>query len=832
MNNKKIKGGLPTILQKGHLTALQGQSQKELDKHNPLEYILDKFDKYVPTSYGGSIIPPKKWNERVLLLQSTTGSGKSTAFIAGLYKKYQERTQKIIVSCQPTTSVAQNNAIDEGTAPHNSEFYELGENIGWQTGISKKKVRRGVIYMTYGILEQQFKVMTDEEIMDRYSFIVIDEVHTRTTGEDFVIYMIRELIKKHYKSPNCPFLILTSATFNLEEYAPYFDLKIKDAIRVEGLNYPIKNHFLEFDSQDFVKDAAKKAVEIYDGVISGKIVADKSNSDSSNSSSNKVEQNDILIFCPTNGVVLKICKLLDVMRKSKGGNVLKYNSEKSNIKLNTCNENKLNYIKVKNGGALKKEDNKKYVDGIRNYISGGNEVSFKKRDYEIIILTSATYKGNGPDMRKLFDDNFKKIRIIVATNTAETGITFANLGHVIDIGLRFTNEFTPIFSSSMLLTMPIVKASALQRKGRVGRKFPGNWYPLYTEEAFNNMQIEQFPDIIIEDPAPVILSLIASNTMSMKTVSKGNNTYKNIINIDLLTNPAPDSVHYGIHKLFCLGLIDKDYQITEVGKMVNLFRMTTIENARMIMAGYVYKANIFDLIVISSFIENMKNLRNIRMGINKGLILPKLDIKGYTGGDDKNYKNKKLTKEERELYNNIEYAKLFIADEFIYLLYFYDIVSKLYYKSEKKLIDFCMKNKFSYGEIKSVMSTIISKLTTVRTGLNIPLSDTPRFIKEQSQDNIKRIKQCIYEGYKLNLGIWNGSIYKFRSGIELNPYHIKDMTPMRPRFNEGNISSRPKYIITDRIILRKGMNNKNIYEFEPGFISVIDGWVDLEEYGP
>ena len=65
------------------------------------------------------------------------------------------------------------------------------------------------------------------KIYAKYSFIVIDEYHDRSLGMDLTLSLIKKFMDRNYKKSECPFLILTSATFDTKKYADYFGVKHK-----------------------------------------------------------------------------------------------------------------------------------------------------------------------------------------------------------------------------------------------------------------------------------------------------------------------------------------------------------------------------------------------------------------------------------------------------------------------------------------------------------------------------------------------------------------------------------------------------------------------------
>nr|XP_057913244.1 3'-5' RNA helicase YTHDC2 isoform X2 [Doryrhamphus excisus] len=87
-------------------------------------------------------------------------------------------------------------------------------------------------------------------------------------------------------------------------------------------------------------------------------------------------------------------------------------------------------------------------------------------------------------------------KIILSTNIAETSITINDVVFVIDSGKVKEKSFDTISRVSMLKTVWISKASALQRKGRAGRCQPGICFHLFSQLRFHNMQEFQVPQLL------------------------------------------------------------------------------------------------------------------------------------------------------------------------------------------------------------------------------------------------------------------------------------------------------------------------------------------------
>ncbi|XP_047426501.1 3'-5' RNA helicase YTHDC2 isoform X2 [Mugil cephalus] len=87
-------------------------------------------------------------------------------------------------------------------------------------------------------------------------------------------------------------------------------------------------------------------------------------------------------------------------------------------------------------------------------------------------------------------------KIILSTNIAETSITINDVVFVIDSGKVKEKSFDTLSHVSMLKTVWISKASALQRKGRAGRCRPGVCFHLFSRLRFKNMLDFQVPQLL------------------------------------------------------------------------------------------------------------------------------------------------------------------------------------------------------------------------------------------------------------------------------------------------------------------------------------------------
>ncbi len=98
-------------------------------------------------------------------------------------------------------------------------------------------------------------------------------------------------------------------------------------------------------------------------------------------------------------------------------------------------------------------------------------------------------------------------KVVLATAIAETSLTIEGIRVVIDGGQMRLPRFDPNGGMTRLVTLPVSKASAEQRRGRAGRLMPGVCYRLWTEAAHRALPSFTTPEIAEADLAPLVLEL-------------------------------------------------------------------------------------------------------------------------------------------------------------------------------------------------------------------------------------------------------------------------------------------------------------------------------------
>lgn len=533
---------MPTLIVKGMAVPPKGASKKVIEFYKntkPIDIITDWIKNRMP-EYGAP--PAKHLKDRVLLVEAKTASGKSTTMPVALFQIIRPSFAKeyfgpSVICTQPRILTAQTipkGIATEGWAPD----MVLGETIGFSTGPEKVLARNGLIYATVGSFLQMLRNNPYQKIASMYRFIVLDEVHERSLDFDITMMLLKKMLKDHISEPNCPFVILTSATFDIPKYAHYFEISpVDNLISVMGQSQPLSMAFLKESSLNVVNSIEETVKEIHEGKVNPM----------------KQGQNDILIFAPGAADIRAIkAKLIPLN--------VKYIQEKKKC-----------FIVL---------------------VMDRNAVLNNTKDYELMFVDDYNLLKVNDEGEYVWDGKHAaNERIIISTSIAETGLTIPTLGHVIDMGIFKSMEHYAPFNIEGLLAKTAPKNSVIQRRGRAGRQFPGHFYGMYTEETWNNLEPSKLPDIVISNIDSAVLDILLQQEDCF-----------DVEKIDMIDVPPIDALKESIEMNIVLGYIDGNYgecfKATKLGEMFRKVGNCRADDFRAILSAYVYDVCVMDLVTI------------------------------------------------------------------------------------------------------------------------------------------------------------------------------------------------------------------------------------------
>lgn len=173
--------------------------------------------------------------------------------------------------------------------------------------------------------------------------------------------------------------------------------------------------------------------------------------------------------------------------------------------------------------------------------------------YELLPLYARLPQGQ---QQQIFKPDGKKIRIIFATNVAESSLTVPGIRYVIDSGTARISRYNPRLKVQRLPIESISQASANQRAGRCGRLGPGICVRLFSEDDFDSRPAFTTPEIQRANLAAVILQL---KTLKLGTIEA----------FPFLDPPKSNAINDGIRTLRELNAIDDRQDLTLLGRRIS-----------------------------------------------------------------------------------------------------------------------------------------------------------------------------------------------------------------------------------------------------------------------
>jgi ATP-dependent helicase HrpA len=210
------------------------------------------------------------------------------------------------------------------------------------------------------------------------------------------------------------------------------------------------------------------------------------------------------------------------------------------------------------------------------FLSGEREIretadSLKKHhptQYEILPLYS---KLSVSEQERVFKPKGGKLRIVLATNVAETSLTVPGIRCVIDTGHARISRYSHRSKIQRLPIERISQSSANQRAGRCGRVAEGICIRLYSHDDYLARPEFTEPEIMRTNLSAVILQMISLNLGDIE-------------DFPFIEPPEDKMIRDGKTVLHEVNALDKSGKLTEVGLQLAKFP-TDPKLARMLIAA-------------------------------------------------------------------------------------------------------------------------------------------------------------------------------------------------------------------------------------------------------
>ena len=248
--------------------------------------LAQKWKNFPAYSNAKKIIKDIQDNQ-IILITSGTGSGK-TVLLPKFCLHALNYKGKIAITL-PKQIIAKSAAEFSALTLD----VELGNQVGYQYKGSDKKFKsenNNLLYATDGTIVAR---LLNDPLLKDFDAVIIDEAHERKVQIDFLIYLLKQVIKKRPEFK----IIIMSATVNVDIFKKYFGkYKFKHIDVGSKTNYLIESIFLKKNLNN--RDYIEKGFEIINKIIKEDDVT-------------KEGAHDILFFVTSVAETIKVCELLN-----------------------------------------------------------------------------------------------------------------------------------------------------------------------------------------------------------------------------------------------------------------------------------------------------------------------------------------------------------------------------------------------------------------------------------------------------------------------------------------------------------------------------------------
>jgi len=419
----------------------------------------------------------------VVILVAETGTGKSTKVPAFLWK---QGGFNWIACTQPRRLAAMALASRVAT--------ELGVKLGCEVGYSVRfadQTTPGLTHIKYVTDGWMLRAFVRDPLASAYDLVMVDDAHERSLATDLLLALFRRLLWQQDATANptsnnprkLPRLVVSSATLNADQFSAFFGGA--PVLRIVGRRYPVRIAYAISMPEDYVLAAVSQVMQVFGEWCESK----------HNQRDRIVDGMDVLVFLTGQEEIERAAQLM------------KHQAQQTLACSPATTMTTTSKIHRSGGASDASATNKSSCSDEETSMTqpGLGVDSLNRAASQPRVLTVALY-GALPSSEQVRICCERPppgtLRVILATNVAETSLTLPNVRVVIDSGYVKQRIY------DHLEVVPASQAAAEQRAGRAGRSSPGVCYRLYTREFYSEqMAPELIPEIKRVDLSDAFLLL-------------------------------------------------------------------------------------------------------------------------------------------------------------------------------------------------------------------------------------------------------------------------------------------------------------------------------------
>ena len=513
------------------------------------------------------------FNNPYVVIWGATGSGKTTQvpqflFEAGFGNK-NSPTPGMIGVTQPrrVAAVSMSKRVSD-------ELGALPDKVAYQIRYeSSVSARTAIKFMTDGILIRE---IANDFALLKYSVIIIDEAHERSTNTDILIGMVSRIVDlratMNQEDPKItPLkLIIMSATLRISDFLENSNLfrhGTPPLVQAEGRQYPVTVHFSRRTQRDYLEETFQKVSKGHKKLPPGGMLVFLTGQNEINALSKRLRDHFVNTQASNSTNQKTTLSARDAPLEAEDLDL----GDRSGINRDLDN----------NDDDLweERDDDDEFAIGD---IEGSTSVSSQ---IHVLPLYSQLQTK---DQMRVFEPVPDNARLIVlATNVAETSLTIPGIRYVFDCGRAKERTYDHLTGVQGFEIDWISKASASQRAGRAGRTGPGHCYRLYSSAVYErDFQEYAEPEILRMPVEGVVLQLKSMDI-------------QHVVNFPFPTPPDRQSLAKAEKLLTYIGAVSPHGKITPVGRELSAYPLSP-RLSKMLVIGHQHACMPYTIAMVSA----------------------------------------------------------------------------------------------------------------------------------------------------------------------------------------------------------------------------------------
>ncbi|KAH9586345.1 Helicase-associated domain [Trypanosoma melophagium] len=472
-------------------------------------------------------------NNQILVIGGETGSGKTTQIPQFLYEFMCEEgrgSSANILCTQPRRLAAVSVALRVAEERDEAVGGVVGYTIRLENCVSR---RTQITYCTTGIVLRRLQV---EKFLGSVSHIVVDEIHERGVDTDFLLILIRDLIKRRKDLK----VVLMSATMDSELFARYFGGA--PVISIRGRTYPVEVFHLEDiipmvgytleDGSPYAKWDVRKEER-------------RRNTRKNAININLEEVEDVLEMDAQDRILVN-----QLNASPKTTEII------SRMNLDIINYELIEYIVLYIDEVMKVDGAILiFLPGMAEMMRCMDQLKLNPKLNKTCLIYNLHSSLGSSEQQGVFKRPPKgKRKVVIGTNIMETSITIDDAVFVIDSGKAKENRYDARRSLSQLVTVNVSKANCRQRQGRAGRVKEGFCFRLFSTAQFEALEDHQLCEMHRVPLESLVLQIYSLNLGDeVEYLQKA------------LSPPEERAVRSSVKALTTIGALTLDKRLTSLG---------------------------------------------------------------------------------------------------------------------------------------------------------------------------------------------------------------------------------------------------------------------------